>query len=191
MVAGLSVGLVSKQGEGAGVAEYLLLKDILGSEDHHGDMDFKIAGSVAGVTAMQLDVKLVGGVPLSVLADALDLAREGRLQILDIMHRSSSGSSSTNREEGSNLGYKIDSRRRKMKPFAPKAEIIQCDEERRAKLIGSGGEMIKSIRDMFSCDIELDINGQVYIYGKDPKLVAEAVRLVRDVAVAVKEVGIL
>ena len=85
-VAGVSVGLVSETDPSSGdITKYQLLTDILGLEDHYGDMDFKVAGTRDGITAVQLDVKLAGGVPLEILCEGLDSAMAGRLHILDAM----------------------------------------------------------------------------------------------------------
>ena len=155
-------------------------------------MDFKIAGTVSGITALQLDVKLEGGVPLDILAQALDVAKEGRLEILNIMQSSVDSlkdnytiADSTRKGAGGTVPSLPG---RKMKNCAPRAEVVQSDEERRAKLIGKGGEMINLIREMFLCDVEIDENGLIYIFGKDSKSVRAATNLVRDVATTIKEV---
>ena len=185
--------MVSKaNSSGDKIEKFVILKDILGSEDHHGDMDFKIAGTVSGITALQLDVKLEGGVPLDILAQALDVAKEGRLEILNIMQSSVDSlkdnytiADSTRKGAGGTVpSLPV----RKMKNCAPRAEVVQSDEERRAKLIGKGGEMINLIREMFLCDVEIDENGLIYIFGKDSKSVRAATNLVRDVATTIKEV---
>lgn len=176
------------------IEKFVILKDILGSEDHHGDMDFKIAGTVSGITAIQLDVKLEGGVPLDILAQALDVAKEGRLEILNIMSGSvdklqdnyTRADSTKTESVGKTPSLPV----RKLKSFAPRAEVVQSDEERRAKMIGKGGEMIKLIQEMFRCEIDVDENGLIYIFGKDSKSVRAATNLVRDVAITVKEVHI-
>lgn len=202
LVAGLSIGLVTSSGSGAGVLseqkdevakgneinDFVLLKDILGSEDHHGDMDFKIAGSSNGITAIQLDVKLEGGLPLDILIQALALARDGRQEILELMYDSVWTKSSHMKTFGQT---KHSLPRQAIKSFAPRAEIVQCDEERRSKLIGERGETINYIREMFDCEVDMDEDGSVYVYGKDSRLVAEAAEIVRDIAVTVKEVGSL
>ena len=191
MAAGLSIGMVSLTDSSGEISDFVLLKDILGSEDHHGDMDFKIAGSSQGVTAIQLDVKLAGGVPLAVLFQALDMAREGRTEILDIMHRAvSSLTDKYSAIRNSNRTGKTDLLPlRMLRPFAPRAEIVQCDEDRRNKLIGKGGEMIMHIKELFSCEVDVDENGMVYIFGKNAKEVRQAANLVRDVATNAKEVS--
>lgn len=194
-MAGLSIGLVSKADSSDGnIEKFVILKDILGSEDHNGDMDFKIAGTVSGITAIQLDVKLEGGVPLDILAKALDVAKEGRLEILNIMGSSVDKLEDTytradKTRKGAD-GKVLSLPGRKLKSFAPRAEVVQSDEERRSKLIGKGGEMIKLIQEMFQCDVNIDETGLIYIFGKDSKSVRAATNLVRDVAITVKEVRI-
>lgn len=163
----MSVGLITFENE----EKYILLKDILGSEDHHGDMDFKIAGTEKGITAIQLDVKLQGGVPLHMLEEALDVGREGRVEIIQVM-------------ESSGLRRARDS----VKHHSPKAEIVKYDPERHSQLIGDSGEMIKFIEELFSCKVYTEEVGTAYIYGEKADLVAEARKLVQDIAVTVKEV---
>jgi polyribonucleotide nucleotidyltransferase len=190
-VAGLSVGLITHESlsemlpaleaahsSGAlvstdsssvgGPKPYVLLKDILGTEDHNGDMDFKIAGSAAGVTAIQLDVKLEGGVPLFMLEEALDVAREGRAEILEVMSKT------------------IASPRDDFKSNAPRAELVQYDPERRSQLTGVGGEMVKYLQELFTVDIDTTVEGVAYIFGKNAKNVSDCRTLVQDIAVLVK-----
>ena len=115
-VAGISVGLVTAEG-----GQYKLLTDIIGEEDHFGDMDFKIAGTTKGITAIQLDIKAMG-LPHNIMVEALERARTARLQILEIMNKAIS----TPREE--------------LSKYAPKLITIEIDPEFIGKVIGPGGQ---------------------------------------------------
>ncbi len=180
-VAGVSVGLVTaRDGDDtspsvltspdSGGLKYRLLTDILGTEDHYGDMDFKIAGSRRGITAMQLDMKLPDGVELKVLEQALQAARLGRAHILQAM-------------EGA-----IVTHRSQVKTTAPAAEMVSYDVERKRLLIGPGGEMIRYIEDTYQCSIDTSEDGLAYIFGADRASVNQAKALVKDI-VTVLEPG--
>jgi polyribonucleotide nucleotidyltransferase len=118
---------------------WLLLTDILGMEDHYGDMDFKIAGTTKGITAIQLDVKLPNGIPLRALEDAISVSREARLKILDLMNE------------------KMSQSRPAFKPHAPLAALVKFDPERRRYLIGTGSEMARYIRTRFEVDLHIEV----------------------------------
>jgi polyribonucleotide nucleotidyltransferase len=171
-VAGISVGLVtaesiSEPADSAFSGQYQLLTDIIGSEDYHGDMDFKIAGTTKGVTAIQLDTKLSNGIPLDIVIEALEKARAGRLHILDQMNKA------------------IAAPRIDIQDSALRAEIVRYDPERKRHLVGPGGEMIRHIETTYDCSVDADEEGVVYIYGKDKGKVAEATELVQDLVVVV------
>lgn len=179
-VAGVSVGLItddsslqsSTTGDGATVdtySNYKLLKDILGSEDHHGDMDFKIAGTTTGVTAIQLDVKLDGGVPLSLLIEALEVARLGRLEILESINQC------------------IPQHRSTVKPHAPHAAMIQFNPEMIEAVLGQRGQIIKLIQEKCDCEIDTTEEGEAYVFGSNADLVQEAKELIEDLVMTVKE----
>ncbi|MQY76268.1 MAG: polyribonucleotide nucleotidyltransferase, partial [Spirochaeta sp.] len=119
-VAGIAMGLV-KDG-----SDYVILSDILGEEDHLGDMDFKVAGTAKGITAFQMDIK-IGGVEASILSKALEQARTGRLHILEIMNKT------------------IEKPRDSISDYAPKIITFQIAEDKIGMVIGPGGKMIKSI----------------------------------------------
>lgn len=169
--AGVSIGLITKFDETSGdVIEYRLLTDILGTEDHFGDMDFKVAGTSTGVTAIQLDVKLPRGVPLDILCEALDSARDGRAQILSEMKKS------------------LPRHRSKLKPTAPSAQLVKFDPERKRFLLGPGNETINYIQELYSCDIDgTSTPGVAYLFGTDAQLVQQARDLVQDLVVPIKE----
>eukprot|EP00598_Pedospumella_elongata_P008934 CAMPEP_0184985228 /NCGR_PEP_ID=MMETSP1098-20130426/14003_1 /TAXON_ID=89044 /ORGANISM="Spumella elongata, Strain CCAP 955/1" /LENGTH=1061 /DNA_ID=CAMNT_0027509305 /DNA_START=44 /DNA_END=3229 /DNA_ORIENTATION=+ len=181
-VAAVSVGLVTGEevamtfgesaetGSGNSNGRYTVLRDITGSEDYNGDMDYKIAGTEQGITAIQLDVKLPGGVPLHMLDTALESAKEGRLHILHRMQTTLSAA------------------RESVKPQAPKAEMVKYDVDRKGMLIGPRGEMKTYMEELFNVTIDLDTTeGAAYIFGKDGAAVAACAKLVQDIAVLVKE----
>jgi polyribonucleotide nucleotidyltransferase len=139
-VAGIAMGLV-KEGE-----KYAILSDIHGSEDHNGDMDFKVAGTQRGITALQMDMK-VTGISEGIMRQALEQAREGRIQILREMLKA------------------IERPRDEVSPFAPKIIIMRIDPEKIGIVIGPGGKMIKKIQEETSSQIEIEDDGTVKIWG--------------------------
>ncbi|MGB9589598.1 MAG: polyribonucleotide nucleotidyltransferase [Candidatus Hydrothermia bacterium] len=156
-VAGISVGLIKDGGKN------LLLTDILGMEDHFGDMDFKVAGTERGVNAVQLDLKLRGLEP-EVLRSALERAREVRMTILDIM----SSAISRPRDE--------------LSRYAPKVVSFPVPYEKIGDIIGSGGRTIRSIQDATGTKIEInDTDSRVMIAGDDMERVNEAKRIVESI----------
>src|SRR3954463_7988072 len=138
-VAGVAMGLI-KEGD-----DYIVLTDIAGVEDHLGDMDFKVAGTSEGITALQMDIKITG-VTLEILRDALDQANKGRLFILDKMAES------------------IDHPREELSQFAPKITSIRIDPEKIGALIGKGGETIRGLSEEFEAEIDVDDDGTVRLY---------------------------
>lgn len=149
-VAGIASGLMMRGNE------YVLLTDIQGPEDEHGDMDFKVAGTREGVTAIQMDVK-VDGVPVSVLGEALEKAKQARLQILKVMEEA------------------IASPRPTISPRAPKIVTLKILPEQIGLVIGSGGKTINSIKDDTGVEeISIEDDGTVFITGKGetPELAA-------------------
>jgi polyribonucleotide nucleotidyltransferase len=151
-VAGISVGMVSDDS-----GRHELLTDIIGEEDHFGDMDFKVAGTTEGITAIQLDIK-AEGLPHEIMVQALGRAREARLQILDIMNQV------------------ISAPRSELSQYAPKLISIEIDPEFIGKVIGPGGKMIKSIQEQTETTIEIEEDGTIYIscVGGDGHLKARA-----------------
>ena len=138
-VAGVAMGLI-KEGD-----DYIVLTDIAGVEDHLGDMDFKVAGSSEGITALQMDIKITG-VTFEILRDALEQARQGRLFILGKMAEA------------------IDGPREQMSEFAPRIETIKIDPEKIGAVIGKGGETIRGMQEEFEAEIDIDDDGSVRVY---------------------------
>jgi len=145
-VAGVAMGLI-KEGD-----DYTVLTDIAGVEDHLGDMDFKVAGTSEGITALQMDIKITG-VTLEILKDALDQAHQGRQFILGKMAES------------------IDGPREKLSQFAPKITSIKIDPEKIGALIGKGGETIRGLSEEFEAEIDVDDDGTVRLYAPTGELV--------------------
>jgi polyribonucleotide nucleotidyltransferase len=144
-VAGISVGLVTEHDDNDNIKRHLLLADILGSEDHYGDMDFKLCGTRTGVTGFQLDLKLAG-IPLSMMNDAIDQAKRSRTAILAFMQTV------------------IDAPRGHLSEFAPRIETIQINPEKIGLVIGPGGKNIKSIVAETGAEINIEDDGRVKIY---------------------------
>jgi polyribonucleotide nucleotidyltransferase len=153
-VAGIAMGLI-KEGD-----DYVVLTDIAGVEDHLGDMDFKVAGTRDGITALQMDIK-IAGVTFEILRDALAQARDARLNILDQM------------------GSVISAPRGSLSPFAPRILTVQIDPDKIGLLIGKGGETIRGLSDEFESQIDVNDEGQVLIYSANGELgeaLAERIR---------------
>lgn len=140
-VAGIAMGLVSSGDKS------IILSDILGEEDHLGDMDFKVAGTQDGITAFQMDIK-IAGVSSELMASALEQAKKGRLYILDIMNKTISVPQETVSE------------------YAPKIITLKVDPDKIGSIIGSGGKTIKSISETYDVNVNIDDDGKVIIYGK-------------------------
>jgi polyribonucleotide nucleotidyltransferase len=145
-VAGVAMGLI-KEGN-----DHVVLTDIAGVEDHLGDMDFKVAGTADGITALQMDIK-ISGVTFDILRDALEQARQGRLFILDAMAQTIPGP----REE--------------LSQYAPRIEQIKIDPEKIGALIGKGGETIRALSEEFEADINVEDDGTVQVYAPNGALV--------------------
>jgi polyribonucleotide nucleotidyltransferase len=138
-VAGISIGMVSDKN-----GRYELLTDIIGEEDHFGDMDFKVAGTTDGITAIQLDIK-ARGLAHNIMIEALERARVARLKILETM------------------ALAIAQPRTELSKYAPKLVTIEIDPEYIGKVIGPGGKMIKSIQEQTDTIIEIEEDGTIYI----------------------------
>ncbi|MDR1194773.1 MAG: polyribonucleotide nucleotidyltransferase [Peptococcaceae bacterium] len=154
-VAGIAMGLI-KEGE-----HYTILSDIQGLEDHHGDMDFKVAGTEKGVTALQMDIK-VDGLSRQILADALKQAHEGRLFIL-----------------GKILAV-IAKPKPELSPYAPRIITLTIDPDKIRDVIGPGGKIIKKIVEETGVKIDIEDSGLVMIATADAEAGAKAVQIVRD-----------
>lgn len=143
-VAGIAMGLMmSEDGK-----RFKVLTDIQGPEDHHGDMDFKVAGTRNGVTAIQMDVK-VDGIPLKILAEALESAKKARFEILDVIEK------------------EISAPRPKISPNAPEILIVKINQDQIGGVIGSGGKTIKEIKEKTGAEIDIEDDGSVFITGKN------------------------
>src|SRR6201994_4217601 len=145
-VAGVAMGLI-KEGD-----DYIVLTDIAGVEDHLGDMDFKVAGTADGITALQMDIKITG-VTFDILRDALDQAHKGRQFILGKMAES------------------IDGPREKLSPHAPAIESIKIDPEKIGAVIGKGGETIRGLCEEFEAEIDVEDDGTIRVYAPTGELV--------------------
>ena len=168
-VAGISVGLVTEYDDANRLARYLTLTDILGSEDHNGDMDFKLAGTRAGITGFQLDLKLPG-IPLTLMKEAIDQAREARFEILRFM-------------EGV-----LPRHRQDLSPRAPRIETIQIPTDKIGMVIGPGGKVIKGIIAESGAGVDIDDSGKVTIHASDAACIATARRMIEEITVEI-EVG--
>ena len=141
-VAGIAMGLMHKSD-----SEYKILTDIQGPEDHHGDMDFKVAGTRDGVTAIQLDVK-VEGVPIKILGEAMRQSKKARLEILEVIEK------------------EIPKSRAEISPNAPKILIMKIKPDQIGMIIGGGGKTIKDIKERSGAEITIEDDGTVYLTGK-------------------------
>ncbi|MFV0415520.1 MAG: polyribonucleotide nucleotidyltransferase [Chthoniobacterales bacterium] len=157
-VAGISVGLVTEYDENGQLKRYHTLSDILGSEDHYGDMDFKLCGTSEGITGFQLDLKLAG-IPHSIMSEAVELATKTRGDILNHM----AGTLSGHREE--------------MSPHAPRIETIRISPDKIGMLIGPGGKTIKGIVAETGAEINIDDDGSVHIYSS----IAESLNRAKEI----------
>ncbi len=158
-VAGISVGLVTEHGEDRQLKRYELLTDIIGSEDHFGDMDFKLCGTDAGVTGYQLDLKLPG-ISHKIMAEAIFCAKEARVKILEIMRAT------------------IDKPRPELSQYAPRIETIKINPEKIGALIGPGGKTIKGIVAETGAEINIEDDGSVHIYATSGESMARAKEII-------------
>jgi len=162
-VAGVAMGLV-KEGE-----KYAILTDIAGAEDHYGDMDFKVAGTRDGITALQMDIKVMGITP-QIMREALAQAQRGRLYILDKMQEV------------------ISEARTKVSQFAPRFYTLQIPVDKIRDLIGPGGKMIRSIIEQTGVKIDVEDTGRVNVSSNDETSARKALQIIGDLT-ATAEVG--
>ena len=162
-VAGVAMGLV-KEGD-----SYAILTDIAGAEDHYGDMDFKVAGTAKGITALQMDIKVMG-ITSKIMHEALEQARRGRMFILGKMEETISGG------------------RENISTFAPRIYTLQIPVDKIRDLIGPGGKMIRSIIDQTGVKIDVDDTGKVNVASNDGPSAQKAIQIINDLT-AVPEVG--
>ncbi|MFO7922489.1 MAG: polyribonucleotide nucleotidyltransferase [Bacteroidales bacterium] len=167
-VSGIAMGLITDTGSG----KYAVLSDILGDEDHLGDMDFKVTGTKDGITATQMDIK-VEGLSYEILAKALEQARAGRLHIMDKMLET------------------ISDPRADLKPHAPRIEQIKIPKDMIGAIIGPGGKIIQDIQAKSNTTIvveEIDNFGYVDVFADNKDSIEDAMRMIRSI-IAVPEVG--
>jgi polyribonucleotide nucleotidyltransferase len=168
-VAGISCGMVTEHDEQDQLKRYLLLTDILGSEDHYGDMDFKLCGTRTGVTGFQLDLKL-GGIPLKIMTEAVFRTRDARYRVLDFMDTVMAGP------------------RTEMSKYAPRIVTVKIDPDKIGLLIGPGGKNIKGIQAESGAEINIQEDGTVMIYCNNAEGMEVAKSRVEDLTVEI-EVG--
>ena len=172
-VAGIAMGLITSDDD------YTILTDIAGMEDHLGDMDFKVAGTANGITALQMDIK-IKGVTKEILKEALEQARKARLQILDVIKK------------------QIPEPRKEVSKYAPKTKVFYINPSKIRDVIGKGGEMITKIicdasnvtdvNNINAVKVDLEDDGRVIVYHSDQEVIDKTVKMIEDVAREV-EVG--
>ncbi|MDT2810258.1 polyribonucleotide nucleotidyltransferase [Enterococcus asini] len=160
-VAGIAMGLVS-DGE-----NYTILTDIQGLEDHLGDMDFKVAGTRDGITALQMDIK-IQGITEQILTEALSQAKKARFEILD------------------QLESTLPAPRKELSPYAPKIEMIQIDPEKIKVVIGKGGDTINGIIEETGVKIDIDQDGKVSIASSDAEMIQKAIKIIEELTKEIK-----
>ncbi len=160
-VAGIAMGLVQ---EGS---RHVVLSDILGDEDHLGDMDFKVAGTRKGITALQMDIK-IDAVDWKVMEEAMQQAREGRLHILDCMERDT---------KEALPGFAA---RSELSDWAPRMDVIRIKPDRIRDVIGPGGRVIRGIQEMTQAKVEVDDSGRVSIFAPDAAALKRAREMVEE-----------
>jgi polyribonucleotide nucleotidyltransferase len=169
-VAGISVGLVTEKDDSGAITRHVMLTDILGEEDHFGDMDFKIAGTAAGITGFQLDLK-IAGLPFNILREAVKQSRTARLEIL------------------AKMAEALAEPRAELNEHAPRIQTVQIDPEKIGALIGPGGKNIRRIVEITGAqvDIDEDNSGKVYIYSNNKEAMKRAVAEVEAVGAKIEE----
>ena len=158
-VAGISTGLVTEMNDQGEIAKHVVLTDIIGAEDHFGDMDFKVCGTRDGVTGFQLDLK-IQGLPFDIAKEAIKQVTEARMKILDKMDEA------------------LPSHREELREHAPRIESIQIDPEKIGALIGPGGKNIRRITEVTGANIDIDEDnsGKVRIYATDTEAMNRALQ---------------
>jgi polyribonucleotide nucleotidyltransferase len=155
-VAGIAMGLV-KEGD-----KYGILTDIMGTEDHYGDMDFKVAGTEKGITALQMDIKITG-VSIDIMRDALRQAREARMIVLGKMRET------------------LEKPRTELSPFAPRFVTIKIRQEKIREIIGPGGKVVRAIQEQTGTKIDIEDDGRVTVFSPDSASVQKAVGMIQDI----------
>jgi polyribonucleotide nucleotidyltransferase len=158
-VAGISCGLITENDAAGAITRWVTITDILGEEDHFGDMDFKVAGTTEGITGFQLDLK-INGLPMEIARKAILQARDARIEILRKM-----------------LGA-LPEPRKQLSTYAPRIQTIQIDPEKIGLLIGPGGKTIRRITEATGAQIDIaeDDSGKVYVYSNNADAMARAVK---------------
>ncbi len=169
-VAGISCGLVTKTDENGKINQHVILTDILGAEDHFGDMDFKICGTSEGITGFQLDLK-IHGLPFDIAKEAIKRNKIAREKILEVMTAAIAAPSS------------------ELKEYAPRIETLQIDPEKIGMLIGPGGKNIKRITEITGAQIDIaeDNSGRVNVFATDGESMARAVKEVEMVTAEIED----
>jgi polyribonucleotide nucleotidyltransferase len=162
-VAGVAMGLVMEGNR------YAILSDIAGAEDHYGDMDFKVAGTREGITALQMDIK-IAGINAQIMAEALEQAKKGRMHILGIMEQA------------------IPAAREELSPYAPRIITIKINPDRIRDVIGPGGKIIRSIVEETGAKIDVEDDGTIFIATADGEAAQAAVAKIRGLT-AEAEIG--
>ncbi|MBN1178873.1 MAG: polyribonucleotide nucleotidyltransferase [Anaerolineae bacterium] len=157
-VAGIAMGLVLEGGQ------YRVLTDILGMEDHLGDMDFKVAGTRTGITALQMDIK-VKGISDQIMKEALEQAREARFKILDVIHET------------------LDGPRPDLSAHAPRMLILHVDPDKLGAVIGSGGKTVRAIQDEFDVKVDIQDDGTIYVASVDGPSAEKAREMIEQLTI--------
>jgi len=155
-VAGIAMGLV-KEGDRFGI-----LTDIMGTEDHYGDMDFKVAGTDKGVTALQMDIKITG-VSVDIMREALKQAREARMIVLGKMRET------------------LEKPRAELSPYAPRFVTIKIRTEKIREIIGPGGKVVRGIQDATGAKIDIEDDGRITVFSPDNASVQKALGMIQDI----------
>jgi polyribonucleotide nucleotidyltransferase len=169
-VAGISVGLVTRNGRDGNISEHVILTDIIGTEDHFGDMDFKLSGTRNGITGVQLDLK-IQGLPIEIARAAIAQSKNARMQILDIMESVIPGP------------------RESLKPNAPKIHSMKIDPDKIGALIGPGGKNIKRITEITGAQIDIneDNSGKILVFAPNEDALERAVKEISLVCSEIEE----
>ncbi len=165
-VAGIAIGLIR------GENDYKVLTDIQGPEDHHGDMDFKVAGTSQGITALQMDVK-INGVEEKIIGEALQRAKSAREHILSTQDKT------------------IKEPRKELSPYAPRIERLQINPEKIGTVIGPGGSVIREIIEKTGATVDVEDSGEVFVTAKEPTSASKAVKWIKDLTREVQEGEVL
>jgi polyribonucleotide nucleotidyltransferase len=155
-VSGIAMGLVKDEDQ------TIILSDILGDEDHTGDMDFKVAGTAEGITALQMDIKILE-LSKKIMENALEQARRGRLHILEQMMKA------------------LDKPRQEISPFAPKIHTIEINPDKIREIIGPGGKVIRAIQSETNTKVEVDDSGVVKVAAASSEDLEAALTMIKDI----------